>query len=252
MRLHRFYTQQPIQLLAILELEEAVARHCAQVLRYKQDDRLIVFNGDGYDYQATIIDIGKRRCQVKILDQFPLNNESPIAIHLFQGIAKGDKMDYVIQKAVELGVTEFTPLFSERCNVKLDAKRLAKKQHHWQRVMLSACEQSGRAKLMKIHEAIAISQIETNPKIGGDTGEAENNKLQSLYLDPEAENSIKDMVKPTQLQLLIGPEGGFSEQDIRQLQSLNMTGIKLGKRILRTETAGLAAVASLQTLFGDF
>jgi len=222
-----------------MELPSQVAHHCAQVLRYQQDDVLILFNGDGKDYQASIVELSKKKCLVKINSHQLVENESPLKIHLTQGIAKGDKMDLIIQKAVELGVNEFTPLFSERCNVKLDHKRLEKKHAHWQKVMLSACEQSGRARLMNINPAIQLQQL------------GQSNGL-SIYLDPIARSTLSSLKKTNQIQLLIGPEGGFSELDIKKMQDNDLIGVSLGKRILRTETAGLAAVAVLQSLFGDF
>jgi len=250
MRLHRFFTNQRFELLDIFLLEDSVAHHCAQVLRYKVNDSLVLFNGDGYDYEAVITDINKRRCQVKILNKLTLDNESPLSIHMLQGIAKGDKMDFVIQKAVELGVTEFTPLFSERCNVKLDEKRLAKKQQHWQRVMISACEQSGRAKLMSLNAAVHLNKMADLDKHPSLVPNIAVKAIERLYLDPDASTSLKELDNPQSIQLCIGPEGGFSERDI-QIMQLEMTGVQLGKRILRTETAGLVAVAALQSLFGD-
>ncbi|MDQ7050987.1 MAG: 16S rRNA (uracil(1498)-N(3))-methyltransferase [Enterobacterales bacterium] len=252
MRQHRFFTEQFLQLHDTLKLENSVAHHCAQVLRYQLNDPLILFNGDGYDYQALITDINRRHCEVKILKKIALENESPLQIHLIQGIAKGDKMDFVIQKAVELGVTEFSPLFSQRCNVKLDEKRLAKKQQHWQRVMISACEQSGRARLMLINSAVHLNKIESIGNGAIEESNLDTETICRLYLDPDANSSLKSLDKPQSIQLCIGPEGGFSAQDVKAMQSLEMRGVQLGKRILRTETAGLVAVAALQSLFGDF
>ncbi len=239
MRSHRFYT--PIELSndLTLELPKEAAHHCIQVLRYSVGKELSLFNGDGFDYLAIITAIEGKNCQVKISDKISPLNESPINIHLFQGIAKGEKMDLIIQKAVELGVNQITPLFSERCNVKLDDKRLNKKMAHWQAVATSACEQSGRALIPLINSPANLKNLKIPINIQG------------FYLEPTASQSIKEQSGLTEIALFIGPEGGFSELDIQQLETLNIKGLKLGPRILRTETAGLACISIFQTLYGD-
>lgn len=247
MRSHRFFADISLNLGSTQELPSDAAHHCSQVLRHKVSDQLTVFNGDGFDYDAVIKNISKKSCQIEILNKHPKNNESPTSIHLIQGVARGDKMDFIIQKAVELGVNEITPLFTERCNVKLDAKRLAKKMQHWLKVIISACEQSGRAKLPTLHQPVSIENLEL-----ADTST-------NILLEPTATESISCLPvelsgnrsnKPS-INLLIGPEGGFSERDLSSATRLNIMGIRMGPRILRTETAGLSAIAILQSRLGD-
>jgi len=238
MRSHRFYTAIELLENSSLDLPPDAAHHCAQVLRYKIGDALTIFNGDGFDYHAQIEQIEKKKCRVKISQRYHPKNESPLKIHLVQGIARGDKMDLIIQKSIELGVTEITPLFSERCNVKLDGKRLDKKLNHWKNVIISACEQSGRAVIPALNAPLAVEQL---------------NSIQDdlIYLEPTATQSIKEIAIENSATLVIGPEGGFSEKDLQKLNSVNAHGVTIGPRILRTETAGLSAVSILQSLFGD-
>jgi 16S rRNA (uracil1498-N3)-methyltransferase len=239
MRSHRFFAEIPLTPGNSIELPSDAAHHCSQVLRYKIDDPLSVFNGDGFDYSAKIKSISKKSCEIQILNKVSPENESPINIHLIQGIARGDKMDLIIQKAVELGVSEVTPLFSERCNVKLDSKRLAKKMQHWQKVMISACEQSGRAVIPKLNPAINIESLQLS----------QDNI--SLILEPSATESLTSFTSAKQFNLLIGPEGGFSERDLNSVKQTQIKPVRMGPRILRTETAGLSAIAILQSQFGD-
>ena len=239
MRSHRFYTPIELNENSSVDLPSEAAHHCAQVLRYRVGDQLVLFNGDGFDYLATVEQIEKKRCQVKLSNRIDPKNESPLNIHLFQGIARGDKMDLIIQKAVELGVREFTPLFTERCNVKLDGKRLDKKLQHWNKTIISACEQSGRAIIPKLHQPISLNKLKEIQNV-------------SVYLEPAANKTFRDLHIQQSLQLMIGPEGGFSEKDINHLNAIQCEGVVVGPRILRTETAGLSAISILQSYFGDF
>ncbi len=238
MRSHRFYTPIELKENSSLDLPSDAAHHCVQVLRYRMGDELVLFNGDGFDYLATVEQIEKKSCQVKLSNRIDPQNESPLKIHLFQGIARGDKMDLIIQKAIELGIKEFTPLFTERCNVKLDGKRLDKKLQHWHKTIISACEQSGRAVIPQLHKPISLNKLE---------------KFQSLsvYLEPTAQKKFRDLNIQQSLQLMIGPEGGFSEKDTKHLNAIQCEGVVIGPRILRTETAGLSAISILQCYFGD-
>ncbi len=238
MRTHRFYTPIDLAINSSVQLPPEAAHHCAQVLRYKVGDELTVFNGDGFDYRATVEQIEKKSCTIKINQNTNPNNESPLKIHLLQGVARGDKMDLIIQKSVELGVSEITPIFTERCNVKLEGKRLEKKVQHWNNTIISACEQSGRAAIPTLHLPISIMKVS-------------NNKDVSIYLEPTAEEKINQLSITKHVRLFIGPEGGFSDKDLNHLQSINCDGVKLGPRILRTETAGLAAISIIQSSFGD-
>ena len=243
MRVHRFFVNIELSQSDICFLPADAAHHCTQVLRYKLGQPLILFNGDGFNYHAQIHSLDKKTCQVTINGKFSPDNESPLKIHLFQGIAKGDKMDLIIQKAVELGVHQITPIFTQRCNVKLKSDRLEKKLAHWNKVLISACEQSGRAFVPKLNQAVDINKLETLESL-------------SIYLEPNSKTSLtqlelKDKRETQSIGLFVGPEGGFSDDDIQRLEDLECLGARLGSRILRTETAGLAAVSVLQSLFGD-
>lgn len=239
MRTHRFYTPCDLQQNQSLILPKEASHHCIQVLRYQVGAELTLFNGDGFNYLAKIQSIENKQCQVDILAKEDPGNESPLSIHLYQGIAKGDKMDLIIQKSVELGVTEITPIFTERSNVKLDQKRLAKKLTHWQNVAISASEQCGRASIAKLHPAITLKKMH------------ELNSTVCLILDPRASVSIRQLTSTKELSLFIGPEGGLSTAEINQLTQLGATAVTIGPRILRTETAGLTSIAILQSHFGD-
>jgi 16S rRNA (uracil1498-N3)-methyltransferase len=239
MRSHRFYTAQELTVGLPTELTKEASHHCLQVLRYQAGASLTLFNGDGFDYEATIESVEGKRCMVQVENKLSPDNESPLRIHLFQGIARGEKMDLIIQKAVELGVSEITPLFSERCNVKLEGNRLEKKLAHWQNIAVSASEQSGRALIPKINSACQIKQIPTNASAS------------HLCLEPTANQRIADSQLESTVCLYIGPEGGFSSIDLDILQRLNVVPVTLGPRILRTETAGLSCIAILQSHFGD-
>ncbi|MBV1909772.1 MAG: 16S rRNA (uracil(1498)-N(3))-methyltransferase [Kangiellaceae bacterium] len=239
MRSHRFFTDLALLEDTLFYLPAEAAHHCSQVLRYKVGDLLTVFNGDGFNYPATIVSIERKRCQIKTTKKLFSENESPLSIHLFQGIARGDKMDLIIQKAVELGVYEITPIFTERCNVKLDPKRLEKKILHWKKTIISACEQSGRAKVPQLNPAIQLDQLTSVEQ-------------PTIYLEPKATQSIDSLDIEKTIGIIIGPEGGFSDKDLAHAEMLKLIGVQFGPRILRTETAGLAAIAILQNRFGDF
>ncbi len=238
MRSHRFYTDIELSENTLVNLPSQAAHHCGQVLRYKVGDNLTVFNGDGFDYYATIDRLEKKSCQIKIEKKIDPQNESPLKIHLYQGIARGDKMDLIIQKAVELGVTAITPIFTERCNVKLEGKRLDKKIQHWQQIQLSACEQSGRAIIPAFNTATHLHQTPQQ-------------SASSFYLEPTSNQGFGDLPEQSLMSLFIGPEGGFAEKEINFLEKIGCQGLKMGPRILRTETAGLSAIAILQSHFGD-
>lgn len=243
MRTIRSYIDAPLAPGTELALPEAAGNHIVRVLRLKTGDVFNLFNGDGNDYPAEITAIDKKGAKARILSCHAVNNESPLRIHLLQSIARGEKMDWILQKATELGVSAFTPMVSDRTEVKLDNERSDRKLSHWQGVIRSACEQSGRAILPEVSPPISINQMNGAVK-----------REQAYYLDPEAMEGINglDPDRTVGLTLAIGPEGGFSERDIRLLQTAGFKGLKVGPRILRTETAGIAAIAALQSRFGDW
>lgn len=240
MRTIRIYHPLPLSLAAEFALTDEAANHVGRVLRMQAGAALQLFNGDGYNYAATITDVTKKHVLVSVTSKHPNPVESPLHIHLGQGISRGDRMDFAIQKAVELGVTAITPLFTERCGVKLDGERLTKRTEQWQKIAISACEQSGRSVIPTVHPAVNLDQWLSKT----------TNALR-LTLDPRATATIKTLPLAQHIQLVIGPEGGFTDAEVTATAAAGFTGITLGPRILRTETAALTAISALQLQFGD-
>jgi 16S rRNA (uracil1498-N3)-methyltransferase len=244
MRTTRIHVDHPLSLATEVALPQQAAEHVARVLRMNAGDMLTVFNGDGYDYAATLLSVGKRDVTVRIEDREPVNNESPLRLTLAQGVARGEKMDLIVQKATELGVARIVPLFTERSEVKLDAARAEKRLLHWRAVASSACEQSGRVRVPEIVPAQALQDWLKN--LAGDGA-------QRLALLPEGTLQARELrFGDSGGLLVVGPEGGLGDRDVSALQEAGFQGLRLGPRILRTETAGLAALAALQALHGDF
>jgi 16S rRNA (uracil1498-N3)-methyltransferase len=240
----RFYSPNPLNIGVIAALSENAAAHATRVMRLKVGDTLTLFCGDGVDYHCALVSVEKKTASVEVLSQEKISNESPLNMRLLQGISSGDRMDYTIQKAVELGVTEIFPLSTERSVTKLSGDRAEKRVEHWQGVAIAACEQSGRAVLPKIHFPLTLAQWLSQH----DTQQSLN-----LLLNPVAAKTLAQLTKPeNQIHLLIGPEGGLSPGEIELANQNNFQSIVLGPRILRTETAALTAISSMQTLWGDF
>ena len=242
--MHRFYHSNPLDLNQIIILDEFASHHALRVMRVKVDDFLILFNGDGFEYRGRISDINKKTINVEILSKEKNNSESPININLFQSISSNEKMDMVIQKATELGVSSIQPIFSSRSSIKLNLDRAKKRLIHWRQVSISACEQSGRSKIPTIKSPIEFDQI------------SEGIKTNSLNLLLHPDNLEESSNLPNEysgdINIFIGPEGGFSQDEALLLKKQNCINIKLGPRILRTETAPLAIIAILQYKYGDF
>ena len=243
MRTVRSFIDLPLQPEQELALPETITNHVVRVLRLQAGEVFHLFNGDGFDYAAEILTLEKRGARVRVTARLPVATESPLRIHLYQSIARGEKMDLILQKATELGVHAFTPIVSDRTEVKLDGERSDKKRWHWQGVVRSACEQSGRARVPEVNEPVAIHRLA--PADGA---------RQAFYLQPGASRRIADLSPEIEreLALAIGPEGGFSARDTHLLRTAGFDGLGLGPRILRTETAGIALVAALQSRFGDW
>ncbi|MBD8525563.1 16S rRNA (uracil(1498)-N(3))-methyltransferase [Pseudomarimonas arenosa] len=242
MRTIRSFTEQALPIGTEVELEGHAAQHLVRVLRLRPGDAVVLFNGDGHDYRATLSQVGKRGCSAMIESAQAVHNESPLRLHLLQAIARGEKMDLILQKATELGVSEITPIVTERTEVKLDAERSEKRLAHWNGVLRSACEQSGRTRVPLL-----------NPPIGLGHCLADLAPAQRAILHPKAEQSLSEL-RPDRdcaVQLLIGPEGGLSERDLQAADVVGFRRYRLGPRILRTETAGLVALAVLQAKAGD-
>ncbi|TDF34430.1 16S rRNA (uracil(1498)-N(3))-methyltransferase [Alteromonadaceae bacterium M269] len=215
--------------------------HVANVLRLKEEHPIVLFNGDGNEYSAHIA-LAKKREVVAMVDaKLSLSVESPLPIHLGQGISKGDRMDLVIQKSVELGVQEITPIITERCVVKLSPERWQKKQQQWQKIIVGACEQSGRNSLPKLNDVVTL-----NDWVKQSTSELR------LTLDPKSEQRMSQLPYSHQgIRLMIGPEGGFSDREVYISKEAGYASVSMGPRILRTETAALTSIAILQSQFGD-
>lgn len=241
MRQTRVYIDQPIQTNLPLTLDKNAARHLTQVLRLKAGAQCQLFNGNGYDFAAEIISIKKNSCTVRVLSQSDKEALNVLETHLAIGISRGERMDYAIQKSVELGVNRITPLFTKRTQVSLAGDRLQKRLKHWKGVIISACEQSGRRYIPALNQAQAISDWLLEPHANG------------LILDHRSKQSLSDLTAPSSsITLLIGPEGGLTEQERELAMQSDFTGIRLGPRVMRTETAPIAALAGIQTLWGDF
>ena len=242
--MHRFYHSNPLDLNQIIILDEFSSHHALRVMRVKVDDFLVLFNGDGFEYRGRVCDINKKTINVEILSKEKNNSESPININLFQSISSNEKMDMVIQKATELGVSSIQPIFTSRSTIKLSLDRTKKRVIHWKQVSISACEQSGRSKIPAIKSPIEFDQI------------SEGIKTNSLNLLLHPDNLEESSNLPNEysgdINIFIGPEGGFSQDEVLLLKKQNCINIQLGPRILRTETAPLAIIAILQYKYGDF
>jgi 16S rRNA (uracil1498-N3)-methyltransferase len=237
----RCHVDRPLPVGARVVLPESAANHLVRVLRLREGDACVLFNGDGNDCRARIAVAGKREVVVEILGLDPVDNESPFRITLLQGIARGEKMDLILQKATELGAAAIAPVLAERTEVKLDAERTEKRMAHWRSVILAACEQSGRA----------IIPLLAAPAALADAARATTDSLK-LTLDPTGEYTLASLpTSAISAALAIGPEGGWSPRDRETLRAAGYTGLRLGPRVLRTETAGLAAIAALQSRYGD-
>lgn len=242
MRISRIYCDQPIKKNQDLILNGDASHYVVNVLRLKKGAELTIFNGTGGEYSAELAVASKRKAVVRIKKFSRKDIESPIKIHLLQGISRGDKMDYTIQKAVELGVHKITPVFTEFCNVKLKPEKLSKKQQHWQQIVISACEQCGRNYIPEVVAPMNLLQALVSVKSG-----------QKLILSLLARAGLSVIEqKKGNVTILIGPEGGFSNTEVQLAQTHKFTPILLGPRTLRTETAALAAISAVQTMWGDF
>jgi len=243
MKSNRIYQDIPLQCNTEIRLDAGATHHLTRVLRRRIDDRIELFNGDGHHYTATIRKISKRQTVVSILSQSNPEPAAPLDIHLGLPLSKGQRMDFALQKAVELGVSCITPLLTEHTAVKLPEKRLQQKQQHWKQVIISACEQSGRCRLPLLHPLITLDAW------------ARKQVSYGIVLDPRAGSTPGSLPAPpteTTLHLVCGPEGGLNRSEIEGLVQQHFTPVRLGPRILRTETAPLAAITAVQMLWGDF
>lgn len=238
MRISRFFIDAPLS-LGHHELPEASAHYISRVLRLMAGAAVQLFDGSGQEYRGELADVGKKQVHVVLHEQFAGLPESRLRIHLGQGLSRGERMDWAIQKATELGVAEITPIVSERCEVRLKDERADKRLAHWRQIAISACEQCGRSVVPVIHAPISLHDwraVEAELK---------------LVLHPVAE-PLSGHQRPATLAFLIGPEGGLSEAEIDQVRNAGFQPARLGPRVLRTETAPVVALSVAQHLWGDF
>lgn len=243
MRVPRIFEPQPLAVGSQLDLSEDAANHVGRVLRLNTGDQIILFNGESdSQFLASLVQSSKKQVRVAIEACQASENESPLAIHLGQVISRGDRMDFVIQKSVELGVAEITPLFSKRCGVKLSGERLEKKRQQWQKIAIAACEQSGRNRVPEINQPLNLNEWINQA-----------DAATKLTLHPRASYRINTLPTPeaNKVRLLIGPEGGFTDDEVDASEQAGFIETLLGPRILRTETAALTAITALQCRFGD-
>jgi 16S rRNA (uracil1498-N3)-methyltransferase len=241
MRVPRLYVNAPLQAGSAMQLDEPQSHYLGKVLRMEAGRELIVFNGDGQEYRAIISKVDKRAVAIQVESGETINRESPLHTHLAIGISRGERMDWVLQKATELGVTQITPLFTERTEVRLQGERLEKKMQHWQQITISACEQCQRnipPQLLPAQDIAAFLQQ-------ADAG-------LKLVLHHRSEQTLRQLPTPASVTLLVGPEGGLSEREINAaISHSGYSPLTLGPRVLRTETAPVAALVAVQMLWGD-
>ena len=242
MPIPRFYCAMPLPTGRLVALPDAVARHAVGVLRLRDGDDVILFNGDGSECLGQLVKTGKG-AEVQLKAVCAPERESPLAITLVQGVSSGERMDYTLQKAVELGVTRIQPVMMRRTIVRLDDEKRQKRRQHWQGVVIAACEQCGRNHLPEVDPILDFH--DWLPGAGAHAG-------LRLLLDPEASVRLRDLPVPGgAVTLLAGPEGGFDPNEREMLRRIGFQPLSLGPRILRTETAAVAAMAVIQGLWGD-
>ncbi len=238
MRLSRFFIDAPLS-LGRHSLPEASAHYISRVLRLSPGGAVQLFDGSGAEFRGELAEVGKKTVTVELQEYLAGMPESPLRIHLGQGLSRGERMDWAIQKATELGVAQITPIVSERCEVRLNDERVDKRLAHWRQIAISACEQCGRSVLPLIHAPVSLRDwltLEADLK---------------LVLHPVAEPLVSH-AKPQTLAFLIGPEGGLSESEVAQAADQGFQPARLGPRVLRTETAPVVALSVAQQLWGDF
>ena len=241
MRIPRIFTNSPLAVGSQCQLDDNAANHVGRVLRMQAGQALQLFNGDGQDYRATITEAGKKHVQVEVQEAAENETESPLRVVLAQTLSKGDRMDYAVQKAVEMGVSEIVPLTTERCDVKLKGDREDKRLRHWQQVAISAAEQCGRARVPEIQPVMTVQQWLEHARACD----------LRLVLHHRTERSLNTLEKPSSIALMIGPEGGLTAEEIALAEDNGFLPVALGPRVLRTETAPVAAIALCQWLWGD-
>ena len=241
MRIHRVHTDQVLAPGQEVSVADRPAHYLKRVLRVTAAQKVVLFNGDGHDYLAEVVRPGKKEFILSVIDRVPVAMESGLKITVVQAISRGERMDQTLQKCTELGVVAFQPMFSKRVEVRLSTEKMARRLDHWQAVVVSACEQCGRAVVPEVLSPMDFAEWTIN----NDTG-------RRLVLAPNAKKPLARMELDARVELAVGPEGGFSDTEQALMASHGVEAVSLGPRVLRTETAAPAAVAVLQALAGDF
>jgi 16S rRNA (uracil1498-N3)-methyltransferase len=242
MRLTRVYVDVELQAGRRLTVEGSAGNHIARVLRLRVGDTLTLFNGQGGEYSGSIEEIRRETVVVSILESRDVDRESPCQLTLAQGISRGERMDWVVQKATELGVWQIAPIFTERSIVQLDEKQASRKLQHWRSIAVAACEQSGRNRVPQITQPVGLYELLEKRTSSGT----------ALLLSPGAPLRMADLASAgTQITVLIGPEGGLADVEQQAAVKSGFTPVRLGPRVLRTETAAVCALTLLQQKFGD-
>ena len=243
MRIPRIYTSEDLRSNQIILIESQAHKHIKDVLRLKLGDSLILFNGNGYDYAGKITESKKKTLSIQLEHHIKVDNESPLKIHLLQPLCRSEKMDWCLQKATELGASKITPFISSRVNIRIPTNRLNKKLEHWDSVIQSACEQSGRATIPTLAKPLdfntAISNLPNDSLKVIASPVAENNEIENISFTPR------------ECICLVGPEGGFTKQETLSANNTGFYNCLLGPRVLRLETAVIAVVTLLQAKWGD-
>ena len=238
MKTIRLYQNTPFTEGKTAELNSDNSHHLNKVLRFPVGKNITVFNGDGFDYKALVQD-AKKTTSLKIISRERNNSESKLDLTLAQGIAKGEKMDFLIQKAVELGVTRIIPMKLERCVVRLREEKVQKKIDHWQKIANHACEQSGRSVIVSVSDPVSLERL------------LEEKGHNGFVLHHRAQIGLSQVQETSNATILIGPEGGLTEKEVSDSEFAGYQSVHIGKRVLRTETASLAAIANMQLLWGS-
>ncbi len=242
MRLNRIFCDGPLASGAEIDLPSAGAYHVARVLRMREGAPLSVFDGGGHEFRAEIIHVDGDKVTLRLGDQTPGTTESPLKITLVQGVSRSERMDWTLQKATELGVAAVAPVLTARSVVRLDEKQAVKKQAHWRGIIVGACEQSGRARIPAVATPVTLREYFATVRKDG----------LRLVLSPSAPGSLAGLSSmPSKVELLIGPEGGLEDDELHAAQKAGFMPVRLGPRVLRTETAAVVALSVLQGLWGD-
>src|SRR6266700_7524687 len=236
----RFFAPVQLSLGAEIDVPERAARHCA-VLRLRRGDAVVLFNGEGGEFSAELIRISRGAARAFLISRQTPERESPLAIALAQCVSSGDRMDITLQKSTELGVARIVPIASERSVVRLSSDRADRRVEHWRNVVIAACEQCGRNR---------VPEVAVNTELDTFLAGAGSDELR-LLLAPNASRAMKDLIPGRAVTLLVGPEGGFTPEERRRAEGSGFVPVCFGPRVLRTETAPLAAIAAMQALWGD-